>query len=106
MFAFAVHWRRRTLPLGLQVPSEKVFGVGLEGPVIPSKEVLGAPRVLLFPKKPPSKPAQDHELRHGRVALVAGGLGVAASRGASDAWQDGPSCSSHRGELEIAMWSA
>ena len=30
----------KTDPFGLQVPSEKVFGVGLEGPVIPS-EVLG-----------------------------------------------------------------
>ena len=28
--------------LGLQVPSEKVFGVGLEGLVIPSEDVLGA----------------------------------------------------------------
>ena len=30
------------LTLGLQVPSKKVFRVGLEGPVIPSEEVLGA----------------------------------------------------------------
>ena len=33
-------WALRSL--GLQVPSNKVFEVGLEGPVIPSEEVLGA----------------------------------------------------------------
>ena len=30
---------KECVSLGLQVPSKKVFGVGLEGPVIPFEEV-------------------------------------------------------------------
>ena len=36
------------ISLGLQVPPEKVFGVGLEGPVIPSEEVLGGVGYIIY----------------------------------------------------------
>ena len=74
------HNTQSIVALGVQVPSKKVFGVGLEGPVIPSEEVLGVlqlPTIMQHVRRTGLVLQRDQANADGRPTVGRGAQGLA-----------------------------